>query len=180
MKKFRAMTAALVVVLVLGVAGSGFLGFQLYDSMQENALLSDQMNVQTASMQAEIDALNGELSALSVSGGDKDARIKDLESQVETLEAQVQTLESQLAAKSTVSPHRREVSPQRLPVFKGIQNPNRACNRKGAWLHRLLPLLLTRPRWDRAPARSRFFIPLLPASRCDTIRSPGRNLSRVH
>lgn len=103
MKKFRAMTAALVVVLVLGVAGSGFLGWQLYDSMQENALLSDQMNVQTASMQAEIDALNGELSALSVSGGDKDARIKDLESQVETLEAQVQTLESQLAAKSTVS-----------------------------------------------------------------------------
>lgn len=103
MKKFRAMTAALVVVLVLGVAGSGFLGCQLYDSRQENALLADQMNVQTASMQAEIDSLNGELSALEVSGGDKDSRIKDLESQVETLEAQVQTLESQLAAKSTVS-----------------------------------------------------------------------------
>lgn len=103
MKKFRAMTAALVVVLVLGVAGSGFLGCQLYDSRQENALLADQMNVQTASMQAEIDSLNGELSALSVSGGDKDARIKDLESQVETLEAQVQTLESQLASKSAVS-----------------------------------------------------------------------------
>ena len=103
MKKFRVLTAALVAVIILGVAGNVFLGHQLYDSRQENALLSDQMNVQTASMQAEIDSLNGELSALEASGGDKDSRIEELEAQVETLEAQVETLESQLAAKSTVS-----------------------------------------------------------------------------
>ena len=101
MKKFRAITAALVITLVLGVAGSVFLGHLLYDSKQENTLLADKMNVQTASMQAEIDDLTGELSALEASGSDKDSRIEDLEAQVETLEAQVADLEAQLVAKST-------------------------------------------------------------------------------
>ena len=82
MKKIRALTAALVAVIVLVVAGGGALGCLLYDSRQENARLADQMNFQEASMQAEIDSLNGEISAL---------------------EAQVETLEAQLAAKSTVS-----------------------------------------------------------------------------
>lgn len=100
MKKFRAMTAALVAVIILGVAGNVFLGNQLYDSRQENALLADQMDSQTASLEAEIDSLNGELSALESSGGEKDSKISELESEVETLEAQVKTLEAQLAEKS--------------------------------------------------------------------------------
>lgn len=100
MKNFRAMTAALVAVIILGVAGNVFLGNQLYDSRQENALLADQMDSQTASLEAEIDSLNGELSALESSVGEKDSKISELESEVETLEAQVKTLEAQLAEKS--------------------------------------------------------------------------------
>ena len=95
--KLNALKTALVVVLLLGIAGSGFLGYSLYDSREENTLLADQMNVQAASMAAEIDDLNSTISRLESSGGDKDSRIQELEAEVETLEEQVETLEAQLA-----------------------------------------------------------------------------------
>lgn len=100
MKKIRAMTAALVAAIILGVAGNVFLGHQLYDSRQESSLLADQMNVQTVSMQAEIDDLNDTIYDLKSSGGEKDSKISELESKIETLEDQVKTLEAQLAEKS--------------------------------------------------------------------------------
>ena len=99
--KLNALKTALVVVLLLGIAGSGFLGYSLYDSREENTLLADQMNVQAASMAAEIDDLNSTISRLESSGGDKDSRIQELEAEVETLEEQVETLEAQLAEKSS-------------------------------------------------------------------------------
>ncbi|MDY4429678.1 hypothetical protein [Evtepia sp.] len=101
--KLNALKTALVVVLLLGIAGSGFLGYSLYDSREENTLLADQMNVQAASMAAEIDDLNSTISRLESSGGDKDSRIQELEAEVETLEEQVETLEAQLAEKSSSS-----------------------------------------------------------------------------
>lgn len=101
--KLNALKIALAVVLLLGIAGSGFLGYSLHDSREENSLLVDQLNVQAASMSAEIDELNGTISRLEVSGGDKNTRIQELEAQVETLEEQVETLETQLAEKSAVS-----------------------------------------------------------------------------
>ena len=38
--KLNALKTALVVVLLLGIAGSGFLGYSLYDSREENTLLA--------------------------------------------------------------------------------------------------------------------------------------------
>lgn len=101
--RLNALKIALVVVLLLGAAGSGFLGYSLYDARMENSLLADQMNVQTSSMAAEIEDLNHTISSLESSSGDKDSKIEELEAKVETLEAQVETLETELAEKSTAS-----------------------------------------------------------------------------
>lgn len=94
--KFNALKVALVSVIILGIAGSGFLGYSLYGANEENALLADQMNVQTASLEAEIDTLNGTISELESSGDDKDSKIEELEATIETLETQVETLEAQV------------------------------------------------------------------------------------
>lgn len=99
--KLNALKAALVAVIILGIAGSGFLGYSLHGANEKNALLADQMNVQTASLEAEIDTLNGTISELESSGDDKDSKIEELESTIETLEAQVETLEAKLNAKPT-------------------------------------------------------------------------------